>query len=99
MNTKENAVDHERQPRSMWVQPLALIEDLATHTLFLDPRFRATPDPTTTRCMELVTTEAGLLAIGPTGAHRLGQGVAALGFLEVVAIEERARPQKPSNVA
>lgn len=88
MNTGE-AHDHSYDVESAWVQPLALIEDLATHVVVLDPRFKATPEPSRTRCMELVKTEEGLVAIGPTDAHRLARQVGQLGFPPVMAIEER----------
>lgn len=86
----KNEANRDHEHESIWVQPLALIEDLSTRTLFLDPRFKAAPEPSETRCMELVETDAGLVAVGPTDAHRLGQRVGLLGFPEVVALEERA---------
>lgn len=54
-----------------WVQPLAIVEHMATGDLFVDPRFTVSPQPTDRCCIELVVTSDGLVASGPADRHRL----------------------------
>lgn len=62
---KPKPVDDER----MWVNSMAIVEDLATGELFVDPRFPVRRAPTDRCCVELVRTSEGLVARGPPN-HR-----------------------------
>lgn len=54
-----------------WVQPLAIVEHMGTGERFVDPRFTITREPSDRCCIELVVTDAGLVASGPPNRHRL----------------------------
>ncbi|MEX1365603.1 MAG: hypothetical protein AB1Z98_20920 [Nannocystaceae bacterium] len=54
-----------------WTQPLAVIEHIPTGDRFVDPRFPIELRPSERSPVELLVTEAGLVATGPADLHRL----------------------------
>lgn len=63
---KPKPVDDER----MWVNTMAVVEDVTTGELFVDPRFPVRRTPTDRCCVELVMTAEGLVAKGPPNDRR-----------------------------
>lgn len=74
---------------SVWVQPFAMIEDTRSRALFVDPRFAASEVRSPSRCIELTMTDSGLVAAGPSDAHRLRPVVDRRRFLPVARLDAR----------